>query len=399
MTPVEMTQEALRQILKGRFTEAVRQGRSQAVQELLTDEEIDETWQAEALLQATERNELGIVRILLIHGNPSSASRNLSLIFANHVRGDAVMEVLMTHGNLSPLVLAAQNDDLVRLRELLAGNPSRKEQTNALLLASCKNNAEIVHELLTRGNIPQKGQEEALEMAASIGHLDVIRVLTQECHFSVDAYCKTVSSALENGRLHIAQVLMENTSQDEKNRVLDAAAKQNSTETLQFLLVNYDFSTIVQRTALHSAIIEDNPKAVRFLLEYGTLSQEGQGAALFKTFMGVFEPRIEVLEILLEHGNISQEDQDKALWKATVLPIHFIPVIETILEKGTPSLNAHDEAQRYLLEHYVQEEPQLFDLASLTKVRQSNCSKFINFVAEAVIGTLIGVAIVAILTQ
>lgn len=114
--------------------------------------------------------------------------------------------------------------------------------------------------------------------------------------------------------------------------------------------------------------------------------------------MGVFEPRVEVLEMLQEHGNISQEDQDKALLKAMAQPPHFTPVIETIFEKGNPSPKAQNEAQRYIIEHPVQEGPELFDLAP-SKERQSNCSKIINFAAQAVVGTLIGAAMIAILSQ
>lgn len=289
VNPAEMTQEALREMVKRRFTEAIRQGRSQDVRELLINEDIDEDCQTESVLQVTEQNEPSIVQVLLIHGNPYYTSRNLSLIIANHAGGDAVIEVLLAHGNLSPLVVATQNNDLIRLRELLVtGNPSRDEQDNSLLLASCKNNDAAVREILRHGNPSKQGQDKALNMAASIGQLDVIRLLTQECHFAIGTYCNAVSSAIEDGRTRIAQVLLENTSQDEKDSVLNFAAERSSTETLQFLLVNYDFSTSAQRTALHSAIIEDRPKAIRFLLEYGTLSQEDQGAALFKGIHGSF---------------------------------------------------------------------------------------------------------------
>jgi ankyrin repeat protein/serine/threonine protein kinase len=367
---------------------------------------------ATALLAASYKGHVDIVRELLKHGNVdvNVKSNYRSANMDNYIRRGHFKNVRwwldsarkknvdsLYPGRMTALIMASYQGhiDIVRLllrdKDVDANAQDDADGASALMAASYQGHEEIVLALLKNKkkvdiNARDVYAETALYKASSQGHTKVVRVLLQHDD-NLDANLKDADgktalvAASNKGHVEIVRDLLKHNNVDVNARTKNGstavieATSLGRAEILRELFQRHNVDVNVQdadgRTALIKASSYGNVEIVRILIQHKNVkvnvAMNDGSTALIKASRG---GHLEVVDELLQHEDVDVNAQDTATG-ATALTIascfNHVEVVRALLQHksvkanvqtndGTTALHmastsGHAEVVRALLEH------------------------------------------------
>ena len=262
----------------------------------------------ESLLKlASKENDLDLVKFLLRRGaNPSvtfneemsclytAASKGNSKIVSELLKFGANFEALDKKSNCTPLIGAISKDDFVETVKLLlkkGANPNVQYKNGKMLppivLASELGRHEIVKELLKHHadiNAHDESKDTALHKAVRNNHQQVIKILLQHrAQVNFENHKKETSLHLAAANPDLGQDIIE-------EELFENVDDPNKQDYLGF-------------TPFHIAILKDNQKVIKKLLEHEALDinvkSENGNTALH---LAITNKNQEMCKLLIEKG-------------------------------------------------------------------------------------------------
>ena len=265
-----------------------------------------------ALKYAILGGDMEIVRLLLDHGADMNAQRGAALQQAILHHDMEVVKLLLGHGGKTPLQLAADHVELIKL-----------------LL---ENGADV--------NAKGEYDETALHWAASGGHLNVVRLLLQNgADVNAEGYDGTaLQQAASGGHLEVVILLLDNGADVKADHGTRAALQQAASSGCKAALkllqheADVDATGGKDGTSLQRAELQRRTKIAELLINYdegGTTVHHTTSAGdtplagllLEKPEQGISVGQAEIQPFPVE----SEEDRVDAGFKMDVLDLDVVP--------------------------------------------------------------------------
>ena len=324
------------------------------------------------LLEAVERGDADVVKVLLSHGADvdQKNSDGWTVLMKASKKGDSklgIIELLLKHGaqvdlqnndGESALMVAAQNGQAKLaaklVREYGASADLKQKQTNrtALMEGSKSGSIDIVKLLLEHGT---DNLGWALVLAILHKHDDIIELLLKlgaqvdDKNWSLFLDQPPLVVAVEIGDADIVKLLLEHGAEQGIEWAMTKAIWSEWTEIVQMLLeygvqVDDDLykDGIVEEPELVAACKVGNINSVKLLLEYEAEETEYYGWALTEA---ILNQNAAVVDLLIEHGICIADDGDR----------HELDLLPAIVEA---SENGDSDSLKLLLKYGVKEQYQ-----------------------------------------
>ncbi|OLP80731.1 Ankyrin repeat domain-containing protein 17 [Symbiodinium microadriaticum] len=302
----------------------------ESMMQLPQDPDLFGTGQQPALMIASGKGHIDVVRLLLEAGGDTNLPDSdgfTALMIAAYKGPVEVVSLLLEAGadlNLAnnncrtALMVAAHHSRVEVVRLLLeAGadiNLANNKGSTALVIAAYRGPVEVVRLLLEAGadlNLSNNSGSTALMLAADYGHVEVVRVLLEagaDVNLSNNSGSTALMLAADYGHVEVVRVLLEagadvNLANNGGWTALMVAARKGRVEIVRVLLeagADLNLANSSGSTAWMLTAQQGDVEFVRLLLEAGSdvnLANNGGWTALM---VAARKGRVDVVRLLLE---------------------------------------------------------------------------------------------------